>query len=216
VFPAVVGYEAAKRARRGIGFPAPQPDCAMSEFRAYCLSVSKNFEALAELESVVQDAIDVACDALRRGNKIIFCGNGGSAADAQHLAAELVGRYLVDRAPLPALALTVDTSALTAIANDYSFDEVFARQLGGLGQSGDVLVAISTSGNSRNVIRAIEVARDRGIRTIGLTGLSGGQMRQLCDACICVPSDRTNHVQEMHIAVGHVICGAVERAFAER
>lgn len=183
----------------------------MSDFRAYCLTVAKNFEALAALEDVVQDAIGVVGDALERGNKIVFCGNGGSAADAQHLAAELVGRYLIDRAPLPALALTVDTSALTAIANDYSFDEVFARQLGGVGQTGDVLVAISTSGNSRNVLRAIEVAREKGIKTIGLTGQSGGQMRQLCDICICVPSDRTNHIQEMHIAVGHMVCGDVER-----
>ena len=108
----------------------------------------------------------------------------------------------------------VTGAALTAIANDYSFDEVFARQLGGLGQAGDVLVAISTSGNSRNVLRAIEVAREKGIRTIGLTGQSGGQMRQLCDICICVPSDRTNHIQEMHIAVGHMICGDVERKLA--
>lgn len=187
----------------------------MSDFRAYCLTAAKNFEALAALDDVVQSAIDAAGDALARGNKIVFCGNGGSAADAQHLAAELVGRYLIDRAPLPALALTVDTSALTAIANDYSFDEVFARQLGGLGQAGDVLVAISTSGNSRNVLRAIEVAREKGIATIGLTGQSGGQMRQLCDICICVPSDRTNHIQEMHIAVGHMICGQVERKLAD-
>jgi D-sedoheptulose 7-phosphate isomerase len=186
----------------------------MSDFRAYCLTAAKNFEALAALDDVVQSAIDAAGDALARGNKIVFCGNGGSAADAQHLAAELVGRYLIDRAPLPALALTVDTSALTAIANDYSFDEVFARQLGGLGQAGDVLVAISTSGNSRNVLRAIEVAREKGIATIGLTGQSGGRMRQLCDICICVPSDRTNHIQEMHIAVGHMICGQVERKLA--
>ncbi len=183
----------------------------MSDFRTYCLTVAKNFEALTELESVVQSAVDLVQDALQRGNKIVFCGNGGSAADAQHLAAELIGRYLMERAPLPAIALTVDTSALTAIANDYSFDEVFARQLGGLGQAGDVLVALSTSGNSRNVLRAIEVARTKGIKTIGLTGQSGGLMRQLCDICICVPSDRTNHIQEMHIAVGHMICGAVER-----
>lgn len=186
----------------------------MSEFRTYCLAVAKNFEALAQLENEVQAVIDAAEDALKRGNKIMFCGNGGSAADAQHLAAELVGRYLIDRAALPALALTVDTSALTAIANDYSYGEVFARQLAGLGQPGDVLVALSTSGNSKNVLRAIEVARDKSIRTIGLTGQSGGLMRQLCDICICVPSDRTNHIQEMHIAVGHVICGAVERAMS--
>jgi D-sedoheptulose 7-phosphate isomerase len=182
----------------------------MSDFRSYCLTVAKNFEALTQLESVVQVAVDTIIDALKRGNKVIFCGNGGSAADAQHLAAELIGRYLIERAPLPAIALTVDTSALTAIANDYSYDEVFARQLGGLGQAGDVLVALSTSGNSRNVLRAIEVARTKGIRTIGMTGQSGGLMRQPCDICICVPSDRTNHIQEMHIAVGHMICGAVE------
>ncbi|MFZ5692313.1 MAG: D-sedoheptulose-7-phosphate isomerase [Pseudomonadota bacterium] len=186
----------------------------MSDFRAYCLTVARNFEALAALEDVVQRAIAAVGDALEGGNKIVFCGNGGSAADAQHLAAELVGRYLIDRAPLPALALTVDTSALTAIANDYSFDEVFARQLGGVGQKGDVLVAISTSGNSRNVLRAIEVAREKGIKTIGLTGESGGQMRQLCDICICAPSDRTNHIQEMHIAIGHMMCGEVERRLA--
>ena len=125
--------------------------------------------------------------------------------------AELIGRYLMERVPLPALALTVDASALPAIANDYSYDEVFARQLGGLGQSGDVLVALSTSGNSRNVLRAIEVARAKGINTIGLTGRTGGLMRQLCDICICVPSDHTNNIQEMHIAVGHIICGTVER-----
>jgi D-sedoheptulose 7-phosphate isomerase len=186
----------------------------MSEFRTYCLTVAKNFEALTQYEDVVQSSIDTVTDALKRGNKIIFCGNGGSAADAQHLAAELIGRYLMERAPLPALALTVDTSALTAIANDYSYDEVFARQLGGLGQAGDVLVALSTSGNSKNVLRAIEVAREKGIRTIGMTGQSGGLMRQLCDICICVPSDRTNHIQEMHIAVGHMICGAAERTIS--
>ncbi|HWV55138.1 D-sedoheptulose 7-phosphate isomerase [Pseudorhodoplanes sp.] len=209
-FHASLGYEARRFQR--VGPRAAQ----MSDFRAYCLTAAKNFEALSELEGVVQTAIASVGDALRRGNKIIFCGNGGSAADAQHLAAELVGRYLMEREPLPALALTVDTSALTAIANDYSFDEVFARQLRGLGQQGDVLVAISTSGNSKNVLRAIEVARDKGIVTIGLTGQSGGQMRQLCDICVCVPSDRTNHIQEMHIAIGHAICGQVEAQFAAR
>jgi D-sedoheptulose 7-phosphate isomerase len=141
----------------------------------------------------------------------MFCGNGGSAADAQHLAAELIGRYKLDRAPLPALALTVDTSALTAIANDYSFDEIFARQVRGIGRANDVLIAISTSGTSSNVLRAIEAAREKGITTIGLTGQSGGRMRQLCDICVSVPSDQTNHIQEMHIAIGHMICGAVEQ-----
>jgi D-sedoheptulose 7-phosphate isomerase len=188
----------------------------MSDFRSYCLTVARNFEALTALDDVVQSAIDELTAALARGNKIMFCGNGGSAADAQHLAAELIGRYKLDRAPLPALALTVDTSALTAIANDYSFDEVFARQLRGLGQAGDVLVVISTSGNSKNVLRAIEAAREKEIKTIGLTGQAGGDMRQLCDLCICVPSDQTNHIQEMHIAVGHVMCGQVEIRAASR
>lgn len=199
---------ATRSAQEPIG--SKQSGQRMSDFRTYCLTAAKNFEALIEVESVVKNAIGTIGDALQRGNKIIFCGNGGSAADAQHLAAELIGRYQLERAPLAALALTVDTSALTAIANDYSFDEVFARQLRGIGREGDVLVAISTSGNSKNVIRAVEAARENGIKTVGLTGRSGGQMRQLCDVCICVPSDRTNHIQEMHIAVGHVICGEVE------
>ncbi len=186
------------------------------DFKAYCFQVAENFKALAHLHEVVQRASEIAIEALKRGNKIIFCGNGGSAADAQHLAAELVGRYLIERGPLPALALTVDTSALTAIANDYSFDEVFARQLGGLGQAGDVLIAISTSGNSRNVLRAIEVARDKGIETIGLTGRSGGRLLQLCDICFHVPSDHTKHIQEMHVAVEHAICGELEKKLSER
>ena len=188
----------------------------MSDFRSYCLTAARNFEALADLEAVVQRAAEAVYAALARGNKIMFCGNGGSAADAQHLAAELVGRYLIERAPLPGLALTVDSSALTAIANDYAFEEVFARQLRALGRKGDVLVAISTSGNSANVLRAIEAARESGIAAIGLTGRSGGRMRQLCDLCICVPSEQTNHIQEMHIAIGHAICGAAERRLTDR
>ena len=159
----------------------------------------------------MRPAIDFIIEALRSGNTIMFCGNGGSAADAQHLAAELIGRYKLDRAPLPALALTVDTSALTAIANDYSFDDIFARQVRGIGRANDVLIAISTSGTSPNVLRAIEAAREKGITTIGLTGQSGGRMRQLCDICVSVPSDQTNHIQEMHIAIGHMICGVVEQ-----
>lgn len=183
----------------------------MSTFKAYCTSVAKNFETLANLEPEVCAAIIIITTALEQGNKVMFCGNGGSAADSQHLAAELMGRYLIDRRPLAALALTVDTSALTAIANDYSYEDIFSRQLKGIGKAGDVLVGISTSGNSKNVLRALEVARDQGIKTVGLTGQSGGMMRQLCDVCIAVPSTQTNHIQEMHIAVGHVICGEVER-----
>jgi D-sedoheptulose 7-phosphate isomerase len=183
----------------------------MSIFKDYCLSVARNFEALAELEPPVQQACERIKLALRDGKKVLFCGNGGSAADSQHLAAELMGRYLVDRPPLAALALTVDTSALTAIGNDYSYDDIFARQLRGVGRAGDVLVGISTSGNSKNVVNALRVARDIGIATVGLTGRSGGAMRELCDVCIAVPATQTNHIQEMHIAVGHMICGEVER-----
>jgi D-sedoheptulose 7-phosphate isomerase len=183
----------------------------MPVFKEYCSSVSKNFEALAELEPSVLAASELIKTTLRAGHKVIFCGNGGSAADSQHLAAELIGRFAFDRAPLAALALTVDTSALTAIGNDYSYDEIFARQLRGIGKAGDVLVGISTSGNSKNVLRALEVARDIGVATIGFTGKLGGAMRQLCDVCIAVPSTKTNHIQEMHIAVGHVICGTVEQ-----
>ena len=158
----------------------------------------------------VAAATALAKEALSRGNKVLFCGNGGSAADAQHLAAELMGRFLFDRRPMPAVALTVDTSALTAIGNDYGYEHVFSRQLRGIAQPGDILVAISTSGNSPNVIHAIEAARDLGLKSVGLTGADGGRMKPLCDICIVVPSDRTNHIQEMHIAVGHAMCQEIE------
>ena len=176
----------------------------------YCLKVAENFERLKGLSTAIHEAAEAICKALRDGQKVMLCGNGGSAADAQHIAAELMGRFLADRSPLPAVALTTDTSALTAIGNDYAFDEIFARQVRGLGRADDVLVGISTSGNSRNVIRALEVARELGMLTIGLTGENGGDMRALCDLAICVPSSQTNHVQEMHIAVGHMICAIVE------
>jgi D-sedoheptulose 7-phosphate isomerase len=176
--------------------------------------IAGNFHALAGQADAVEAAAKTIADALRAGGKILFCGNGGSAADAQHLAAELMGRYLIERAPLPAMALNANTSTLTAIGNDYGFDEVFARQVKGIGRRGDVLVAISTSGNSGNVLRALEQARALGIATVGLTGESGGKMLSLCDQCICVPSPRTPRIQEMHIAVGHMICELVEEALA--
>lgn len=181
-----------------------------SEIESQFRRIANNFTQLAAQADNVRRAGDMLVGALQRGGKIMFCGNGGSAADAQHLAAELMGRYLKDRRPLPALALTVDTSALTAIGNDYSFAEVFARQLAGVGRPGDVLVAISTSGNSENVVRALLVAKETGIVTIGLTGASGGKMRDLCDLCLCVPAHRADHIQEMHIAIGHILCGIVE------
>jgi len=142
----------------------------------------------------------------------MFCGNGGSAADSQHLAAELQGRFLRERAPLAALALTANASALTAIGNDYGFDEVFERQLRGLAKSGDVLIGISTSGNSKNVLRALTAAKSMGLYTVGLTGESGAAMVNCCDAIVRVPSKHTARIQEMHIGVGHVICQIIEDA----
>ena len=147
---------------------------------------------------------------LAGGGKLMFCGNGGSAADSQHLASELTGRFINDRRPLAGLALSTDSSALTCIGNDYSFDEVFARQVAGLGRAGDGLIAISTSGNSRNVLRAVAVARDAGIWTLGLLGRDGGKLREACDAAIIVPSQVTARIQEAHILIGHTLCGVIE------
>lgn len=179
---------------------------------AYLDTTIANLTTLKSQAADLATAGDMLIAALRGGGKIIFCGNGGSAADAQHLAAEMMGRFLRDRDPLPALALTVDTSALTAIGNDYGFDQVFSRQLRGIGRAGDILVGISTSGNSGNVVKALEAAREMDIRTLGLTGAGGGRMAELCDLCLRVPSDRTNHIQEMHITIGHMLCGLVEDA----
>lgn len=179
---------------------------------AYFERVAGNFQRLAGLTAEIGEAAEMMTAAIREGGKVIFCGNGGSAADAQHLAAELMGRYLKLRDPMPALALTVDTSALTAIANDYGYDDVFSRQLKGIGQERDVLVGLSTSGNSKNVLRAFETARTIGVKTIALTGEGGGAMAEACDVIIRAPSAQTNHIQEMHIAIGHYLCGYVEDA----
>lgn len=165
---------------------------------------------LHSLDEAVQQAGQLAAQTLRQGGKILFCGNGGSAADSQHLAAELTGRFIQDRRPLAAMALSTDTSALTCIGNDYSFDEVFARQVAGLGRAGDLLVGISTSGNSRNVIRAVEEAQKLGMHTLGLLGRDGGQLRSLCQQSIVVPSPVTARIQECHILIGHTLCGLIE------
>jgi len=155
--------------------------------------------------------VAVACTgAFSRGNKVLFCGNGGSAADAQHLAAELSGRFYYDRPPLPSEALHVNTSYLTAVANDYSYDEVYARLLRGIGKEGDILIGLSTSGNSKNIIRAFEVARQMSITTVGITGITGGDMAPLSDFIINIPSQDTPRIQESHIMVGHIICEMVE------
>lgn len=164
-------------------------------------------------------ALTVAADALVNaylsGHKAIFFGNGGSAADAQHLAAEFVGRYLRERGPLPALALNTNSSAVTAIGNDYGYDEVFARQLEAFAVSGDVAVGISTSGNSRSVTQALIRARQLGLFTIGLTGATGGKMKGMVDALIAVPSEDTPRIQECHTLAGHALCDAVEQAICE-
>ena len=179
----------------------------------------RNLEEHRELFSrleCVQPQLDAASvlivAALAGGGKLMFCGNGGSAADSQHLASEFTGRFINDRRPLAALALTTDSSALTCIANDYSFDDVFCRQVLGLGREGDCLIAISTSGNSRNVIRAAEAARGGGMHTVGLLGRDGGKLRDLCDVPIVVPSMSTARIQEAHSFIGHTLCALVEQA----
>lgn len=155
---------------------------------------------------------EVCTDAYRSGKKILVGGNGGSAADAQHFAGELVSRFFFDRPALPAIALTTDTSIMTAIGNDYGYDQLFARQLSGLGVSGDVFIGISTSGNSPNILAAFEQAKSMGITTIGWTGETGGKMRNLCDYCICVPSNVTPRIQEVHGLIGHTICAYIEQS----
>lgn len=170
-------------------------------------------ELLGQLHTLapdVQAAGERIAQALRAGGKLLLCGNGGSAADAQHIAAELTGRFIQERRPLAAVALTTDTSALTCIGNDYGFDDVFARQLQAIARPGDVLLAISTSGHSRNVLRAVEVARSEGVISIGLLGRDGGALRALCDLSLVVPSTVTARIQESHILIGHTLCGLIE------
>jgi D-sedoheptulose 7-phosphate isomerase len=171
--------------------------------------------ALPLLAPAVSDAVDIICSSLAAGGQLLIAGNGGSAADAQHIAAELTGRFLRERQPFRALALHVNTSALTAIGNDYGYEHVFARELSAHARPGDVFLAITTSGNSQNVLRAIEAARKGKVAVIGLTGESGGQMRATCDLCLCVPSKSTPRIQEMHITIGHAICDLVEERLAE-
>jgi D-sedoheptulose 7-phosphate isomerase len=161
--------------------------------------------------ATIQAMIDCIWASMQVGGKLLVCGNGGSAADAQHLATECMVRLQEDRRPLPAISLTTDSSLLTAAGNDFGFETVFARQVEGLGRAGDVLLAISTSGNSRNVVLAVEEARRRRMRTLGLLGKSGGALRDLVDIALIVPSSSTQRIQEVHITVGHIICGALER-----
>jgi D-sedoheptulose 7-phosphate isomerase len=169
-------------------------------------------EALLETISAV---VDLIAKALQGPGRIYFCGNGGSAADAQHLAAEFSGRFYKDRRALPAEALHCNTSYLTAVANDYSFDVVYSRIIDGIGQKGDVLLGLSTSGNSANIVKAFEVAKEKGIATVAFTGLSGGTLKSVSDYLLNVPSADTPRIQESHILIGHIICQLVEEKFFE-
>lgn len=165
----------------------------------------------SQIVVTVAKVSEILVNALKQGNKALFFGNGGSAADAQHIAAELVGRFAFDRPALPALALSVNTSSVTAIGNDYGFDQVFSRQLEALARAGDIAVGVSTSGNSPNVLRAMSTARKMGLHTIALTGRTGGNLRNTVDYCICVPSNDTPRIQECHTLIGHIISELVER-----
>ena len=177
-------------------------DKSLENFRR--LSVDEN------LRKQMAEAVALCLAAFAAGNKMLFAGNGGSAADAQHWAGELVSRFYFDRPGLPAIALTTDTSILTAIGNDYGFDYTFARQIEALGREGDVFVAISTSGNSPNILRAVTAARSRGVRVLGFTGKTGGKLASSCDICFQVPSDETPRIQEGHEFIGHLLCALIE------
>lgn len=176
------------------------------------LSIETKKRVLQESMPVISEITKIIKSGLGNGNKLLLFGNGGSAADSQHIAAEFVSKFNLDRNPLPAIALTTDSSILTSVSNDYSFHLVFSRQVEGLGRPGDVAIGISTSGNSPNVIKGIEKAREMGLVTIGFTGRHGGQLKDVADYCFRVPSESTARIQEVHITVAHAICGVVEAA----
>ncbi len=178
-------------------------------------SAELKIQAASVLARPIEQAIELMFAALSNGNKILACGNGGSAADCQHFAAELVGRFERERLPLPALALTTDTSILTAVGNDYSFNEIFSKQVQAFGQAGDILLALSTSGNSASVVNAVNVALDRDMRVVALTGKGGGELKKIltdADVHICVPHDRTARIQEVHLLTIHCLCDGIDAA----
>jgi D-sedoheptulose 7-phosphate isomerase len=183
----------------------------ISEVIQQSIAVKQKIHSDASLIATIGEIAMTCSQSLIDGNRIMFCGNGGSAADAQHLAAELSGRFYFDRKPLAAEALTVNTSYLTAVSNDYSFDDVYSRMVEGSGNEGDVLIGLSTSGNSENVVRAFRAAHLKGIITVGLTGESGGKLAELSDFIIRVPSGDTPRIQEAHIMIGHIICELIEK-----
>lgn len=176
---------------------------------------SRVLAALAERTESIEKVAEELVAAYKRGKKMVLFGNGGSAADAQHIATEMVSGFTIHNRPsLPALALTTDTSALTAIGNDFSFEKIFSRQVESMANEGDVVVAISTSGKSKNVVLGAQAAKERGAFVVGFTGETGGDLKAHCDVCVCVPSRSTPHIQEAHIAIGHILCAIVERAVA--
>ncbi len=182
----------------------------INDIIAASIAVKQQILADTDMQQKIAEAVEVITAAFKNGNKVLFCGNGGSAADAQHLAAEFSGRFYIDRKALPSEALHCNSSYLTAVANDYSYDVIYSRIIEGTGVKGDVLVGLSTSGNSRNVLKAFETCREKGITTIGLTGATGGQMKAYSDFLFNVPSTDTPRIQESHILIGHIICELVE------
>jgi len=185
-------------------------DIIKNEFESHLQTIQT---VINNMEKDILKASQMAIDSLINGKKVILFGNGGSAADAQHIAAELTGRYKTERKGLPGLALTTDTSALTAIGNDYGYDRVFDRQVEALANEGDLLIGISTSGNSRNVINALSIGKEIGCKTLGFSGRTGGEMNNVCDVNLVVPSDNTPRIQEIHILFGHTICQCIDDAF---
>jgi D-sedoheptulose 7-phosphate isomerase len=185
----------------------------MSDASELFRAAADNLRAVSDgaYPAAIDSAVNLLHSALASGQKLLVCGNGGSAADAEHLCAELVGRFAMERAPLPAVALTTNTALLTAWSNDYRFDDVFARQIEALARPGDVALGISTSGNSTNVVNALRRARALGLKTIGLTGSGGGQLAPLCDVLLAVPLTETPRIQEVHLVTYHAICAALER-----
>ncbi|MFQ5579170.1 MAG: SIS domain-containing protein [Nitrospiria bacterium] len=177
-------------------------------------SISVKHGVLQAMVPALVQAAEWVSDAIQSGGKFILFGNGGSAGDAQHIAAELVGRFVLERRPFPAIALTTNTSTLTAIANDYDYDEIFSRQVKAWAGSSDIVLGISTSGNSPNVVKGLEAARERGARTIGLTGEKGGRLDIISDLCLKVPSTNTARIQESHILIGHILCLLIEKSLS--
>ncbi|MBS1793979.1 MAG: SIS domain-containing protein [Acidobacteria bacterium] len=198
----------------------PRPEVTPMVDSVIDRSIAEHLETVGRVPATNRETIEKCAELLwetfEKGNKVLICGNGGSAADAQHLAAEFVGRYESERAALPAIALTTDTSALTALANDYDFERIFARQVEALGREGDCLIAISTSGNSPNVAAAVMKARSLGCRTIGLTGSTGKKLASLCDLAVLAPSSRTARIQETHIMIAHIWCEIIDDRWSKR